>query len=144
MLLKNILVLLHVVTAAGWFGLALILGAISRQTVEDDGARLISVGSKVERLMTIFIVLTFIFGFGALFAGGGFAAYGPLYHTSILLIFILVLLQLFVIRRGWASIAGASGGSGSNRKKVSMGIGVGHLIWLGVLIMMFWNHYPLW
>ena len=144
MLLKNILVLLHVIAAAGWFGLALILGAVSRKAEDGDGAGLRDVGSKVERLMTIFIVLTFIFGFGALFAGGGFAVYGPLYHTSLLLIFILVLVQFFVIRRGWASIASASGGSGSHRTKVSMGIGVGHLIWLVVLVMMFWNHYPLW
>lgn len=144
LMLKNILVILHVITAASWFGLALILGAIARETVAERASGLLDVGAKVERFMMIFIVLTFVFGFSALFAGGGFAFYGPLYHTSILLILILILVQFFVIRPGWRSLSAGDDGAEASRKKLAMGTGIGHLLWLVVLIMMFWNHYPLW
>lgn len=143
-MLKNILVILHVITAASWFGLALILGAVARKTLTERTAALRELGGKVERFMMIFAVLTLVIGLGALFAGGGFGVYGPLYHTSMLLVAILVLVQFVLIRPGWKSVAAGGDTAKSSQKRLAMGTGIGHLLWLVVLIMMFWNHYPLW
>jgi hypothetical protein len=49
--------------------------------------------------------------------------------------------QLFIIRPGWAAVA--AGGGQPSRKKVAMGTGIGHLLWLVVLILMLWTQYPL-
>lgn len=143
-MLKNVLVLLHVITAVSWFGLALVLGAVARKALESPDSALRDVGSKVEGMMGMFTVLTFVLGLGALFAGGGFGAYGPIYHTSILLLLILILVQYFVIRPAWKSIAGQASEATASRKKLAMGTGIGHLLWLTLLVLMFWNHYPLW
>lgn len=140
---KNILVLLHIITAAGWFGLALIFGAVARKAAAAGSPAFNDVGSKIERFMTIFVIATFLFGLGAFFLGGGFGLYGANYHTSITLILILVLIQLFLIRPAWKAIAVGGEGAASSRKKLGIGIGVGHLLWLVVLILMLWNQYPL-
>lgn len=143
-------VLLHVITAAAWFGLGLRLAAQARKTLNQDHPAAVALSEDVQRsvrLMGIFIVLTFLFGLGAFFIGGGFAAYGPLYHTSLLLIFILILLQYFVIRPTWAKIQKGvaaqepSGELVGYRKRIAMTVGIGHLIWLVVLVLMFWRNY---
>lgn len=141
-MIQNILVLLHVITAAGWFGLALSIGGLVRQAAADGSAGIIEEGTKTVKLMNTFVILTLVFGLIAFFVGGGFAAYGPQYHTSILLVVILAVIQFVLIGSGWKSLAG-QGDSTSARKKVAMGTGIGHLIWLVVLVLMFWTHYPL-
>jgi hypothetical protein len=140
-MIKNIVVMLHVITAAGWFGIAMILPNLVRRAASDTGPAVRDVGSKAVGLMTTLISLTFALGLVALFLGGGFGAYGPQFHTSILLIAILVAIQFFVIRPAWSGLL--AGGGDASRKKISMGAGIGHLIWLVVLVLMFWNHFPL-
>lgn len=140
-MLKNLFVILHVITAAGWFGIGLLLASISRKTAQSDGAAVRDVGTKAVGMMSLFVVLTFVFGLIAFLLGGGFAAYGPAYHTSLLLILILVFIQFFVIRSGWMSLVAGEGDTGSARKRIAMGTGVGHLIWIVVLVLMFWRYF---
>lgn len=142
-MLKNILVLLHVITAAGWFGLALSIGGIARQVAAGKSPGLVAEGAKSIKLMNILIVLTFVFGLTAFFIGGGFAAYGPQYHTSLLLVLILVAIQFMMIRPSWSKLVADAAGASSAKKRMGMAIGIGHLIWLVVLVLMFWTHYPL-
>lgn len=142
-MLFNILVVLHVITAAGWFGLALAIGGMARRAAAGSAAPLIEGGAQTVKLMNIFIVLTLVFGLLAFFIGGGFGAYGPQYHTSLLLIVVLTAVQFFVIQPAWSSIAEGGTSAPAAKKRISMGTGAGHLIWLIVLILMFWNHYPL-
>jgi predicted ferric reductase len=78
--------------------------------------------------------------------GGGFAVYSPAYHTSLLLILFIILDQFLLIRPGWnglqAALAGPSGteeAADGFRKRIAMGVGVGHLMWLIILVLMFWN-----
>ena len=142
-MLFNLLVLLHVISAAGWFGLALAIGGMARRAAAGAGAPLVEEGSKTVKLMNVFIVATFVFGLLAFFLGGGFSAYGPQYHTSLLLVAILVAVQFFLIRPAWSSLTLDGPAAQSARKRISMGTGMGHLIWLIVLVLMFWNHYPL-
>lgn len=146
LVLKNILLILHVITAAAWFGLGLRLSAQARTVTMIEPAKALPLANDIERsvyYMNVFVVLTFLFSLGAFLAGGGFAAYGPIYHTSLLLIVILMLVQLFVIRTGWQNLHTALTESSNDldphRKRVAMGTGIGHLLWFTILVLMFWN-----
>jgi hypothetical protein len=146
-MLKSILVLLHIITAAAWFGLGLRLAGRARTVLDlggEAGTALAADGQSAVRQMNIFAVLTLVFSLGAFVAGGHFAAYGPLYHTSVTLIVLFTLDQLFVIRPGWNALQAAlegGGGAESARKKIAIGTGVGHLLWLVMLVLMLWNQY---
>lgn len=150
MLLKWILVILHIITAAAWFGLGLRLAGQARTVLSLEGqaqASLAEDGQQSVWLMNIFIVLTLVFSIGAFVAGGHFNVYGPAYHTSITLIVLLTLDQLFVIRPGWGTLQAFATGTGgasaddaqSAKTRVAIGTGVGHLIWLVLLGLMFAN-----
>jgi hypothetical protein len=150
-MLKSIFVVLHIITAAAWFGLGLRLAGRARKVLElggEAGAALAEDGQASVRQMNIFVVLTLVFSLAAFIAGGHFAAYGPIYHTSVTLIVLLAAAQLFVIRPNWNTLRSAvTGGSvdadaaESARKWVAIGTGVGHLLWLVMLVLMLWNQY---
>ncbi len=147
-LLKYILVILHIITAAAWFGLGLRLSGRARSVLslqEAEATVLIQDTQRSVYLMNIFIVLTLVFSVGAFLLGGGFSTYGPAYHTSLLLILFMVAAQFLLIRPGWnglqAALAGPvdAGVADRFRKRIAMGTGVGHLMWLIILVLMFWN-----
>lgn len=150
----SILVTLHIITAAAWFGLGLRLAGRARTVLDQGGEAGIALandGASTVWQMNIFAVLTLVFSLGAFVAGGHFAAYGPLYHTSVTLIVLFAADQLFVIRPGWNTLrAFVTGGGGASlgadaadaaRKKVAIGTGVGHLLWVVMLVLMLWNRY---
>lgn len=149
MLLKWILVILHIMTAAAWFGLGLRLTGQARTVLEKEGAAqkaLAEDGGQSVWLMNIFMILTLVFSLGAFIAGGHFSTYGPVYHSSVTLIVLLTLDQLFVIRPGWASLQSEVNASEPNaetldsaKTRVAIGTGVGHLLWLILLGLMFAN-----
>lgn len=143
---KYTLVILHVITAAAWFGLGLRITSQARSVVEagpDAGQALASATGRTISLMNIFVVLTLVFSLGALFAGGGFERYGWPYHTSITLILLLLGVQFFVIRRNWSNLTAALGSDASAAqsaaKRLAAGTGAGHLLWLTTLVLMFWE-----
>ena len=142
LVLKWILVILHVITAAAWFGLGLRLAGQARTVVEENAPALATDAGRSVWWMNVFVVLTLVFSVAAFLIGGGFAGYGPAYHTSLLLMLVLTGLQFFVIRPGWNGLT--SGGSDddieSARKRVAIGTGIGHLTWLVVLVLMFWQY----
>lgn len=146
-LLKYVFVILHIITAAGWFGLGLRLAGRARtvMSMEETAAQaLIEDTQRSVYLMNVFIVLTLVFSLGAFFLGGGFAVYGPSYHTSLLLIVLMTLDQFLLIRPGWRGLQTALAGpsdadaADSFRKRIAMGTGIGHLMWLVILVLMFW------
>lgn len=139
MLLLYVFVILHIVTAAAWFGLALPLSRRGRLVAAGGpaAAPLAEEGNRTVTMLGVFAVLTFVFGLVALFLGGGFGAYGPQYHTSMLLILILIGVHYGLVRPGWNALrAGDAGG----QKRVAMGTGIGHLLWLVILVLMFWTY----
>ena len=144
-LLKWTFVILHIITAAAWFGLGLRLAGRARTILDvggERGAALAEDGWQSVWLMNIFVVLTLVFSLSAFIAGGHFATYGPAYHSAVTLIVLLALDQLFVIRPGWDTLQTAIGSGDdsaaeSARKKVAIGTGVGHLLWLILLGLMF-------
>jgi hypothetical protein len=146
--LKHIFVILHIVTAAAWFGLGLRLSAKARNALTQEptvATALIDDTQRTVRFMSIFIGLTLVFSLVAFFLGGGFARYGPQYHTSLLLIVILTGLQVAVIAPAWKGLHGAIAGTtdassaDSYRKRIAISVGVGHLLWFVTLVLMFWN-----
>jgi len=149
-LLKWILVILHIITAAAWFGLGLRLAGQARTVLEREGdarATLADEGKQSVWLMNIFILLTLLFSVGAFIAGGHFDRYGPAYHSAITLIVLLTLGQLFVIRPAWNTLKAFADDPESTSKedaqsaktRVAMGTGIGHLLWLILLGLMFAN-----
>ena len=151
MILKWILVILHIITAAAWFGIGLRLAGQARAVVQQEGAvraALAEDGSQSVWLMNLFMVLTLVFSIGAFVAGGHFVTYGPVYHTALLLIVVLTADQLVVIRGGWSTLSSLvekaspdADALDSARKRVAIGTGVGHLIWLVLLVLMFVNRF---
>jgi len=148
--LKWVFVILHIITAGAWFGLGLRLSAWARKTVElrGESARVMAEdGQRTVKLMTIFIVLTAVFSVTAFVLGGAFAAYGPAYHSSLLLMLLLLLDQVLVIRPAWGTLVTAVSSEGpssgeimsSAKKRIAIGTGVGHLMWLVLLVLMFAN-----
>jgi hypothetical protein len=147
MLLKWILVILHIITAAAWFGIGLRLTGQARAVLEQSGDARLALAEEGQQsvwLMNLFVVLTLLFSLGAFVAGGHFSVYGPPYHTAVLLIVILTLDQLFVIRSGWSTLHTLAQDTSpdqealeSAKKRVAIGTGVGHLLWLILLGLMF-------
>jgi hypothetical protein len=150
LLLKWILVILHIITAAAWFGLGLRLAGQARTVLNLEGNARVTLAEEGHQsvwLMNIFIVLTLLFSLGAFVAGGHFDTYGPAYHSAITLIVLLTLAQLFVIRPAWGTLkAFAEDPESTNledaqsaKTRVAMGTGIGHLLWIILLGLMFAN-----
>ncbi len=148
-LLQYIFVILHIVTAAAWFGLGLRLAGRARVVLSMSEAAAKALVDDTQRsvyLMNVFVVLTLLFALAAFFLGGGFAAYGPAFHTSILLLVVLILDQFLLIRPGWNNLPAVlndAAAAESLRKRIAMGTGVGHLLWFAILVLMFWDELAL-
>ena len=145
-MLKEVLVFLHVLTAAGWFGMALRLSTQARKASSLDGAAAAALADEaVEsvRLVGIFLLATFAFAMGILVLGGGYA--GEIqYHVASMLIFVLVIVHYAVVRPAAQSLRTAvETGSerASPRRRVVIAGGIGHLLWVVILGLMFWNRF---
>lgn len=145
-MLLVVLVTLHILFSAAWFGLGLrIAGQARRVAAGGEGVTLFAEeGTRTSFLMTVSAVLFYVFAIAAFFVGGGFAAYGPIYHASLGLGLLLVLDQAVLIQPTWSALAGHPGTpqAASDRKKLALGVGVGHLIWVVQLCLMVWAGYP--
>ncbi len=137
-------VVLHVATAAAYFGLGLLLARQARIVAGGHAAALGELGGRTVRLMTAFAVLTFVFALAAFLLGGGFVGYGPAYHTSLLLIVLLIGVQVLLVQRGWDALRAAVSGpadASAAAKRVAMGTGIAHTLWLVILVLMFWDRF---
>jgi len=137
-------VLLHVLFLAAWFGLGLRLAAQARTAVAAEpaaGAAFAADGSRTVALMGIFVVLGYAFALAAFFANGGFAAYTPPYHMAVGLGLALVAVHWLLVRPAWARLRATVGGAEAQaaRGRIAMGVGIGHLLWLVLLVLMFWD-----
>ena len=96
-------------------------------------------GGRVITMMNGSIVLFYIFALvnWSLGLGLGFEAqYNAWpYHTSLTLGLILVGVQLFIIRPSWNRLV--AGDTEAGRKRLAMGTGVGHAVWLAIFVLMY-------
>jgi hypothetical protein len=146
LLLKLIFVLLHILTASAWFGLGLRLAAQARRitVLAPEAAKALAEDVQATvRQMNGFVMATLVFALGALFSGGGFAVYGAPYHTSLLLLLVLIALQWGVIRPTWAKLYQAVTEAPEqlevHRKRIAIATGIGHLLWVIILVLMYWS-----
>ena len=137
-MLFSLFVLLHIITAAAWFGLGLGLTGQARAVAEPGASALGAAGTRTVQMMGLFSVLTLVFGLLALVLGRGFAGYGPQFHTSLLLIAALVGVQYLLIGPAWKKLAAGDAGA---RGRIAMGTGIGHVLWLVTLVLMLWERY---
>ncbi len=146
LLLKHVLTLLHIITAAAWFGMGLRLAAQARLVLKLDRPAALALADdtgRTVRFMGFFIVLTLVFAFATFVVGSiGPVRYGGQYHTAMTLIVVLVAIQYFLVQPGWTKLRGAvEAGTDAEafRKRVAMGVGMGHLLWFVLLVLMFWD-----
>ncbi len=152
LLVHALAVVLHVVTGAAWFGLALRLGGQARAAASAEGPAgplIAADGARLVRLLTAFLVLTLVFALAALFTNGGFETYGWPYHTSLTLLLVLLAVHLALVGPAWRALTrgldgraeGPGGGEAmaAARARVATGVGISHLLWLAILVLMFWN-----
>ena len=141
-----VFILLHILFAAAWFGMGLRLATQARTVLSLERGAALALADDVARtirFMGIFIVLTLVFAFGALGAGGGYVGQ-PQYHMASLLIVILVVLQYALIGPSWKKLRAAiEAGTDAEafRKRVAMSVGIGHLLWFVMLVLMEWKRF---
>ena len=141
-----VFVLMHVLTGAAWFGLGLRLAAQARTALgagQEAGRALSRDVGRTVHLMGIFILLTFLFSMVVLGLGGGYRGQIQ-YHTASMLIVVLVVVQYGLIRPAWKGLREAIDGEGDGAtyaKRVAITVGIGHLLWLVILVLMFWNRF---
>ncbi|MFQ5572122.1 MAG: hypothetical protein ACE5G0_20790 [Rhodothermales bacterium] len=144
-LLQHVFTILHIIAAAAWFGMGLRLAIQARSvnSLEREAALVLADDARrAIRFMGFFIVLTLVFAFVTFVLGSRTARYGGEFHAAMLLIVVLVALQYGLIQPGWKKLrdAIAQGDDAKGyQKQVAIGIGIGHLIWFVLLVLMFWE-----
>lgn len=151
-LLKNLLLILHVLTASAWFGLSLRLGGQAKFAVAGHPAVAVD-GTRTVSLMGIMIFLTFVFSMSLLMVGGGYPGLIQ-YHIASGLIVLLVGIQYLLLRPSWNSLRKAveltnksevseqpEKQVASRARFIAMITGGCHLLWFTILILMFWNRF---
>lgn len=137
MILKYVLVILHILFAAAWFGLSLRLGSWARTVLDlprDAAEKVHQNGSKTVRLLGILLVVQFVTALALFLGTGGFAVYGPEYHTSITLALLMIGFHYALIQPSWGRLFTVGEGA---QKKISMAVGISHLLWFIILVLMF-------
>ena len=133
-LVHTLTIALHILFAAAWFGMALAVPALTRAVVSGG-----TPGSKTISAMNVTVVLFYVFAFANWMLGmqmGFREQYNAWpYHASITLGLILVAVQLFLIRPSWNKLVGGDAETG--RKRLAMGTGIGHLVWLTIFVLMY-------
>jgi hypothetical protein len=150
LLLHVACVVLHVVTAAAWFGAALRLSAESRAVAGADPSvalPLAKSASSAVRQLGVFLLLTLGFALIAVFTNGGFETYSWAYwwqiHVSLGLLLALIAVHFIALVPAWRAFEQAAGSVDAPRRRrpVAAILGVGHLIWLGILVLMFYPRF---
>ena len=135
--LHTLVLALHVLFAAAWFGLGLALPALARSVTSGGDP---SSADKTLGAMNVSAVLFYAFAMANFILGSGLGfQYGWPYHFSLTLGLILVAVQFALIRPGWARFAQGGERAESGRKKMAMGLGIGHLVWLTMFVLMYFG-----
>lgn len=133
-LVHTVTIALHILFAGAWFGLSLSLPALGRAQLSGGAPG----ADKVLTALNGSAVLFYVFAIANWMLGlqlGFEAQYNAWpYHTSLTLGLILVAVQLFVIRPAWNRLVA---GDAPAAKRLAMGTGIGHAVWLTILVLMY-------
>ena len=134
-LAHTIVLAAHVMFAAGWLGIALVLTRAARTVarspdpawIEATG-RMVASATAMAALFYVFAVANFVLG-----SRVGFE-YGWPYHTSMTLGLLLLAAQVFIVRPAWKKVAA---GDGDSAKRFALGIEIGKGLWLVMFVLMY-------
>ena len=134
-LAHTIVLAAHVLFAAGWLGIALVLTRAARTVASSPDPAWIEATGRMVTSATAMAVLFYGFALANFILGSrvGFE-YGWPYHTSLTLGLLLVGAQVGVIRPAWAKVAA---GDTASAKRFGIGIEVGKALWLVMFILMY-------
>ncbi len=149
-MIHTILLILHVLTASAWFGLSIRLGSQARLAA--GGQPIVAVdGARTLSLMGSMLIATFVFSMMLLILGGGYPGQIQ-YHIASALILVLLGIQFVFLRPAWSRLRSALENTGNQEymelnqenpssyaRTVSITSGIGHLLWVVLLVLMFWN-----
>lgn len=137
--LHTVVLALHVLFAAAWFGLGLALPSLARGAMSPGSPE----GGKVVGSMNGSIVLFYASAVANWVLGmqlGLEAQYNAWpYHTALTLGLVLVVVQFALIRPGWARLTNGAGTpvAETGRKRIALGLGIGHAVWMAIFILMY-------
>lgn len=136
-MLHTLAIALHILFAAAWFGLGLALPALvraARAGSTPQAGRVITMMNASIVLFYGFAVLNWVLGMQTTLR----AAYNAWpYHVSMTLGLILVVVQFGLIWLGWRKVIAGGSDAEKGAKRVSMGIGIGHAVWLTTFVLMY-------
>jgi hypothetical protein len=121
-----------------------------REIAKADAALAGSMASSsaaAVRQMGMFLLLTLAFALGAVFSNGGFETYSWAYwwhvHVSLGLMLALIGVHYLLAVPAWRAFSQAAGTpeARSRRGRLSAVLGIGHLVWLAILILMFYPRF---
>lgn len=139
------LLFLHILTASAWFGLSLRLGSQAKLAATGQLA-VATDGTRTLFLMAVMLIATFVFAMTLLIVGGGYPGQVQ-YHASSALIVVLLGIQFVFLGPAWKKLRSAveqnqvEEAASVHARKVAMFSGIGHLCWVILLILMFWNRF---
>jgi len=137
-LIHTVVLALHVLFAASWFGLGLALPSLARAAM----ARGYAEGGRVMASMNGSVVLFYVFALANWIIGRrlGFEAYDAWpYHAALTLGLVLVIIQFALILPGWRKLVNGTGtpDAEAGRRRIAMGVGLGHLVWIATFVLMY-------
>ncbi|WP_420454373.1 hypothetical protein [Rubrivirga sp.] len=138
-LVHTVAIAVHVLFGAAWFGLGLALPSLARGAMSPGAAE----GGKVVGAMSGSVVLFYaaaVLNWTLGMQLGFEAQYNTWpYHTALTLGLVLVAVQFALIRPGWARLVNGAGTpvGESGRKRIALGLGVGHAVWMIVFVLMY-------
>ncbi len=134
-LAHTIVLAAHVLFAAGWLGVALVLTRGARTVGQSADPLWIDAIGKMVTACTAMAVLFYGFALANFILGSGVGfEYGWPYHTSLTLGLLLVLVQVFVIRPAWNKVAN---GDVASAKRFGIAIEIGKALWLAMFVLMY-------
>ncbi|MEO0559672.1 MAG: hypothetical protein AAF170_15970 [Bacteroidota bacterium] len=125
----------HVLFAAGWLGVALVLTRAARTVASSPDPAWIEATARMVTSATAMAALFYIFALANFVLGSriGFE-YGWPYHTSLTLGLLLLAVQVFIVRPAWKKVAA---GDTASSKRFGLGIEIGKGLWLAMFILMY-------
>ena len=139
----TVLVLLHALAAIVFFGLGLPLARLAKAAAAHTGearAALLDQGARSIATMTLAGIAAAVLAYATL--GLGMSAgrsYGGAYHAASALILVLLAVHVFGTARAWKALSGDQPAVAVG--KVSALVGVNHLIWVVLFVLMFAKYF---
>lgn len=142
-----LLVTFHVTCAAILFGLSLGLTGSCRRAMARGHEALRAAAEEVNRKGKILggaSVLTLLSGVSLIMSIGGFAAAPKNFHAAMGLMMVAMVISFGILKPAGESLVLATEGDSIKEdlanlslKKMAMGSGILHLMWIGMLMLMF-------